>query len=114
MKEDVSFNRFCDGFEPNRKDNFSYAGKRALFDYLEELEEDTGQEIEFDPVALCCEYNEYKNLGEYLSNYSTDVDKSEFEENDDLEGYEEAVMEEIRNKTTVIMVNDDSFIIQCY
>lgn len=43
----------------NRSDNFSFKGKKALFDYLEQYEEGTGQEIELDIVALCCEYTEY-------------------------------------------------------
>ena len=36
MKKNVSFNEFCDSFGDSYKDNFSYYGKQALFDYLEE------------------------------------------------------------------------------
>ena len=45
-----------------RKDTFSYAGLEALFEYLEQLEEDTGEEMEFDMVGICCDYTEYENL----------------------------------------------------
>ena len=41
------------------KNNFSYDGKKALFKYLEEFEEDTGEKIEFDYIVLCCDYSEY-------------------------------------------------------
>jgi len=36
----------------NRKTNFSYEGLEILFEYLEELEESTGEEIELDVIAL--------------------------------------------------------------
>ena len=51
------------------KDNFSYEGKKALFKYLEELEEEDFQ-IEFDYISLCSEYSEYDNLEDLLSEYS--------------------------------------------
>ena len=115
MKEEISFCTFCDRFrEMNRDNNFSYEGKKALFEFLEEYEEQTGKEIEFDVIALCCDYNEYKNIKEYLENYSSDVDRKDYEENDDLEGYEEAVLKEIGEKTTLIKIDDEAFIIQAY
>tara|TARA_R100000656_G_scaffold118531_1_gene92190 strand:+ start:625 stop:945 length:321 start_codon:yes stop_codon:yes gene_type:complete len=51
------------------KDNFSYEGKKALFNYLEEYEEDTSDTIEFDYIALCCDYSEYDNLDEVFEVY---------------------------------------------
>lgn len=73
MKQTVNFNGFCDAFERmGRNENFSYAGKRALFDYLEEFEQDTGEEIELDIVALCCEYSEYGSAFEAVMEYDTD------------------------------------------
>lgn len=41
-----------------RPDNFSYEGQGVLFDYFEQLEDDLGEKIEFDPIAICCEYAE--------------------------------------------------------
>jgi hypothetical protein len=61
MYEQVSFGDFRDRFRSaGRSDTFSYEGARALFDYLEQLEEDTGESIELDVIALCCEYSEDK------------------------------------------------------
>jgi len=40
---------------------WSYAGARALVEYLEALEEDTETPIEFDRVVLRCDYSEYKS-----------------------------------------------------
>ena len=50
-------------------DQFSYEGLNALFDYLEELSEDTGANIELDVIALCCEFTEYEDLEEIKGVY---------------------------------------------
>lgn len=91
----ISFGEFCNSFPNSYKDNFSHEGKRALFDYLERLEEDIGEEMECDPIAFCCEYSEYENLEELQKNYP------------DIE-----TMDDLQNNTAVIMVDDTSFIIQ--
>lgn len=57
MYQSINFSSFCDAFR-GRDDQFTYEGKRALFDYLEAYEEDTGTPIELDVIALCCEYCE--------------------------------------------------------
>jgi len=69
--EDVNFSSFCDRFNSSDtyKNNFSYNALRALYDYLENLSDDIGEAIEFDMVALCCEYSEYENAIEAASNY---------------------------------------------
>lgn len=41
--------------------NWSHDGASALIEYLEQLEEDTGTEIEFDAVAIRCDYSEYES-----------------------------------------------------
>jgi len=98
MKQTVNFSQFCDAFSEDRKEQFSYQGKRALFDYLEEYEESTGEEIELDIIALCCDYTEYENLKELQENYN------------DIES-----MEDLEEKTLVIKIeNSDAFIIQQY
>ena len=118
MKEEITFNGFCDRFEDMGRDKqFSYEGKKALFDYLEEYEDSTGDKIELDIIALCCEYSEYDNLSDYIKDYNTDVDKEEFTDDKDfdVEEYDKAVFEEIEQKTTLIKIeNNEGFIIQCY
>lgn len=58
-----------------RGDQFSYEGLGALFDWLDELAEDTGTPYELDVIALCCEFTEYSDLSEIQANYSsTDID----------------------------------------
>ena len=38
---------------------WSHEAATALVDWMEELEESSGEPIEFDPVALRCEFSEY-------------------------------------------------------
>jgi hypothetical protein len=56
----VNFSTFTDAFRGGQyADNFSYDGLRLLFDYLEELEDETGDQIELDTCAICCDFSEY-------------------------------------------------------
>jgi len=53
------------------KNNFSIEGLSSLYDYLTDLEDDQGTELNFDPVAFACEYSEYDNLKEVIENYNS-------------------------------------------
>ena len=65
MKQTVSNTGFHQAFSDyNRKDNFSSDGLDALFEYLEEMENGLGEEIELDVIGLCCDYSEYPNASE--------------------------------------------------
>ena len=54
MKQTINEYQFKEAFQSSRPNNFSYEGLTALYDYLEQYEEDTGQEIELDVIGLCC------------------------------------------------------------
>jgi hypothetical protein len=45
-------------------------GAEALVKYYELLEEETGEEINFDPVAIRCDWAEYKTLEDIAEAYS--------------------------------------------
>ena len=62
MKQTVTESMFIDSFTGGYKDNFSYEGKKALFEWLEIYEEGCDTEFELDPIACCCEYTEYASL----------------------------------------------------
>lgn len=66
MKTTVYFSEFRDYFHEIRPDNFSYQGLRILFDYLEEFEESTGEDVEFDVIAICCDFSEdsFENIAD--------------------------------------------------
>jgi hypothetical protein len=48
---------------------WSMAGAFALVEYLEQIEEDCDTEIEFDRVAIRCEYSEYTDLIDWACSY---------------------------------------------
>jgi hypothetical protein len=50
--------------------NWSQSGAYALIEYLEQLEEDTGTEIEFDAVAIRCDYSEYESALQAANEYA--------------------------------------------
>ena len=92
MKQTITRHDFANLFEQyNRKENFTYEGRLALFDYLEELEEGTGSEMECDIIGLCCEYSEYASALEAVKEYTAD----------DLDSEEEAAAF-LRDRTTLI------------
>ena len=87
---------FIDEFDGQYANNFTYEGKQALFEYLEQYEDDTDEQIELDVVALCCEYTEYNDLKELQENYNN------------IEN-----MDDLRDNTQVIEIDGtDRFIIQ--
>jgi len=61
--------RFIDEFKKIRPDNFSHEGLHALFEYFEDLSHDIGQPIEFDPIAICCDYREYESFKQLQEDY---------------------------------------------
>ena len=87
----------CEFAEEMVKHSFSYAGARALFEYLSELEKDIGEEIEFDPVALRCDWWEYSSALEAAEDYGFKPGQE-----GDEEDQEKETREWFRNNTTVI------------
>jgi len=89
---EYSFRR---AFEQLRPNNFSYDGLTALYEYLEQLSEDIGEDIELDVIAICCDYSEFENLKDFQNQYSDDYQN----------------IEQIENETIVIPIDNDRFIV---
>lgn len=99
MKITINFNDFEARFQRyGRGEQFSYEGLQALFDWLEDFESDTGEDMEFDVIGLCCDFAEYENLKEFQAEY----------------GKEYESIEDIENDTIVIPIDKESFIIQAF
>jgi len=95
MYKTVGFCDFQDAFRI-RKNNFSYEGLQALYNYLEDYEESCGEKIELDVIAICCEYSEYENIEDFQGQHSDDYE----------------TIEDIEKETTVIKVDDEKFIVR--
>jgi len=97
MKQTVHFEDFRNNFQAVRPNNFSYEGLAALFDYFEQYENDTGEELDLDVIATCCEYTEYKTLEDFNKDYGKDY----------------KLVEEIDEDTRFVKIpNSTGFIIQ--
>ena len=78
------------------RQKYSFDGALALFNYLEEYESDTGEKLEFDPIAIACDFTEYANLEELQEDYHNIV-----------------TMDDLQEETTVIPIEGtNGFIIQ--
>lgn len=108
MKTTVSRYDFERAFaDAGRKDQFSYEGLKALFEYLEQYEEDTGEEIELDVIAICCDYSE-DSPEDIAANYSIDlVDVDEEDQADFVRNYLEA-------HTTLVGETSTGFVYACF
>jgi hypothetical protein len=79
MKATVYLNEFRDYFNQVRPNNFSYEGLGILFEYLEQYEEDTGEELELDVIALCCDFSE-EDFTDIAKSYDIELDEEADEE----------------------------------
>lgn len=73
MKQTLSLDEFRHSFMNIRPDNFSWEGLEILFDWFEDLETSMDQELEFDPIAFCCDYSE-ASVKELIDAFDIDLD----------------------------------------
>ena len=119
MKRTINKWEFRDAFrDMGRGGQFSYYGLDALFEHLEGYEKDTGEEIELDVIALCCDYSEYGTALEAAREYGNDWSPVLFDD-DGEERPANEVKEELEaycldwlNDRTAVITYDGGIIIQ--
>ena len=100
MKTTVTSYQFVEAFKhAGRESQFSRAALFALFEYLEEYENSTGEEIELDPIGICCEWAEYSSAREAAEEYGFEA-----EDDDEAEKW-------LGRKTTVVQF-DGGLVVQ--
>ena len=100
MKSTTSEHDFVQSFaDCGRADQFSYDARKALFEYLEQYEEDCGIEIELDPIGVCCEYSEHDSALDCISDNGYGFEP----EGDDDDEKEESALEYLHENTNVIV-----------
>ena len=93
--------QFCDAFHRSgRGDQFSYEALGLLFDYFEECAPD----MEFDAVAICCEYAE-GDAEQIADDYSIDLSECT-----DDEEKTEAVREFLNDHTSIVGETSSGFV----
>lgn len=79
------------------KNNFSFEGANAVQDYYEQLSDDLGQDIEFDPIAWCCEFSEYGSFEDFKNDAGFTDSEGKHEGYPDIK-----TLDDLRDNTTVI------------
>jgi hypothetical protein len=107
MITQITRSSFVDSFRNmDRIDQFSYHGLQALYEYLEQYEEDTGEAITLDVIALCCEYSEYPDALAAASEYGFEADT------DQNEDEQQTLAREWLQSETVIIEHKSGILIQ--
>lgn len=99
---------FIDAFRAMRPDHFSEAGLSALHGWYAELEDSTGEPIELDVIAICCDWTEY-DAAELLDEYGEDEDEDE-----DEDERIQAIVDRLNHESTCIQVADDCFLVMAH
>lgn len=104
MKQTISKSMFIDSFaQSSRKDQFSYDALCAIWEYLTELELDTGEEYELDIIGICCEFAE-STIQQAIEDYSLDL---VIDKDGDIA---EQVEEWFRDHTPVVYCDSDTIV----
>ena len=84
MKQSVNFYQFANAFtNSDRAEQFSRDALSAIFDWIENFEDETGEETELDIIAICCDWSEElpeqiaENYGIDISGYATWEEKAQ-------------------------------------
>ena len=97
MKTTVYLSDFREFFKrAGRGDQFTHEALGIIYDYIEEYESETGEEIELDVIAICCEWSE-STPAEIIDQYDTDIET----EGKDADEIAAAVFEWLNDETMV-------------
>ena len=108
MKQTINLYDFRDAFyKMGRTDNFSYVGLEVLFDYIEELEMATGEEMELDVISLCGDFAE-SIIADLIRDFGIDISDCD---TDDEEAIKETVMEYMEQNTIVCGVTSNGSVV---
>ena len=69
MRQEITESQFVDEIVGDEYNSMSYEGARALYEYLEEMEDNGGEEMSFCKADIRCQYTEYENIEEVQEDY---------------------------------------------
>jgi len=108
MKITVTESMFCEQFKRVRPENFTNAALEALFAHYEEIEQGSGEEMEFDVVAICCDWTEYNSALEAAESYGFKASAGD-DERADMN--ERAALEFLTDETTVLELGEGNGVV---
>lgn len=121
MKMTVDVSIMKNMFVNCNRDYFSFAGLETLLDYYDEIDEN----IEFDPIAICCECSEFGDrntcalsfddlVNDYGYLYPVDEwleDNASTEKEFDSDLYLDSLIERLGENTTILKVPNGNIIV---
>ena len=100
MKTTVNKSSFIDAFtHSGRANQFSRQALELIFEYIEQLEQDTEEETELDVIGICCDYAE-SSASQLVHDYSIDFEGDE----------SDAVREYLHNYTILVGETPTGFV----
>lgn len=99
-----------------RGDSFGYKGWKAIGEYLQELSDDIGQDVEVDIVSLCCDYSMAESAEDFAGQYEDFMDSIDPEEWEGMGEDEkiEAIRDYLQDETSVVVCEEDMIIWQAF
>lgn len=114
MYKELTAHEVAHELSRNKDNGFSFQGALALAEYLEQFEEDSGEKLELDTVALRCDYDEYSSALEAAASYGQVYERDEDEDDDEYEVRTEADALKYLEYHTRVIPFDGGVIIQAF
>jgi len=87
----------------DRGNQFSYEALNLIYEHLEQYEQDSGEPVELDVIAICCEYSEM-SYTDIIGYYDTDITESDANTEEEQIAY---IKDWLSDNTMVIGESDD-------
>ena len=113
MKMTINSSIMHDMFKKYNRNYFSYEAYDALLDYYDGIDEN----MEFDPIAICCEWNEYGETpclkwSDFLNDFSYILEDLDLDEDATEQEKIDAIISELDERTEVIQLSDSVLIME--
>jgi hypothetical protein len=93
MKMTLNTYEIADALLKDTNASWSRAGALALAEYLEQYEEDTGEELELDTCAIRCDFYEYESALEAATDRGWEPEASTLDDDDNIRPDDEVTEE---------------------
>lgn len=114
MYQSINVHQFRQAFvDMDRKENFSYEGLEALFNYLEGASEATGEDFELDVISLCCAFNEM-SWDEVKEQYGDMIGQDEWDDCEDIQDEINTMLAMLNDETMVVTYDDEKVLFQVF
>jgi hypothetical protein len=110
MKKTLGTNEAVNLLMDDDNANWSREAAETIIEHLEQMEENSGQEIEFDRVGIRGDWSEYNRAKDAALDYSWSIPARDEDETDEeyRDRTENDALEYLRGETVVLFCGDES------